>query len=111
MASPEISQIKRTGHTFEDYKLCALVIDSKLIIKEMSKLNDDETKKIMSQRNITTKAEYLQFVDEAMMTYQIRQSLPEYYWPYIQKVQPPTPGSTKTADVRAGKQDIPEQYK
>jgi hypothetical protein len=50
-------------------------------------------------------------VDEAMMTYQIRQSLPEYYWPYIQKVQQATPGSTKTADVRAGKQDVPEQYK
>ncbi len=111
MASPEVSEIKRTGHVYEDYKLCALVIDSKLIIKEMSKLNDDETKKIMSQRNITTKAEYLQFVDEAMMTYQTRQSLPEYYWPYTQKVQPSTPGSTKTADVRAGKRDIPEQYK
>ena len=107
MASPEISQIKRTGHTFEDYKLCALVIDSKLIIKEMSKLNDDETKKIMSQRNITTKAEYLQFVDEAMMTYQTRQSLPEYYWPYTQKVEPHNPNNTETADARSGKKHIP----
>jgi hypothetical protein len=111
MATPDVSQIKRTGHVYKDYVLCALVIDRNLIIKEMSELNEDETNKIMSQRNITTKAEYLQFVDEAMMTYQIRQCLPEYYWPYIQKVQQATPGSTKTADVRAGKQDVPEQYK
>ena len=111
MATPDVSQIKRTGHVYQDYVLCALVIDRNLIIKEMSELNDDETKKIMSQRIITSKSEYLQFVDEAMMTYQTRQSLPEYYWPYTQKVQPPMPGSTKTADVRAGKRDIPEQYK
>ena len=39
------------------------------------------------------------------------QTLPEYYNQYIELVQPKDLESTKTEDVRAGKMDIPEQYK
>ena len=111
MADDTVSQIKRTHHVYEDYELCAIVIDNKLIIKERSKMSEDEAGKMLSRVMVKTKADYLKFVDEAMLTFQTRQSLNEYYWPYTKQVQPPVEGCTKTADVRAGKQDIPEQYK
>ena len=43
--------------------------------------------------------------------FNMSQTLPEYYSPYIDLVQSKDPESTKTQDVREGKQEIPDQYK
>tara|TARA_A100001011_G_C14153013_1_gene774846 strand:+ start:247 stop:1056 length:810 start_codon:yes stop_codon:yes gene_type:complete len=108
-------QIKRTGHVYEDYTLCSLIKDETkgptLVIKEKHLLSEEELEQIQTQRVITTKVEYLTFVDQSLAYFNMGQTLPEYYNQYIELVQPKDLESTKTEDVRAGKMDIPEQYK
>jgi hypothetical protein len=108
-------QIKKTRHVYADYTLCSLIKNENkgptLIIKEKDLLNEEELAQIQTQRVVTTKVEYLTFVDQSLANFNMSQTLPEYYSPYIDLVQSKDPESTKTQDVREGKQEIPDQYK
>ena len=68
-----------------NYQMCAIVDGFDLCIKKQSLLSDTEANKVMSQKTITCNEDALQFIDEALITFQSRQCLREYYDLYLPK--------------------------